>query len=218
MSIALPFLDDLIVMSKTIPKHIEAMKLVFQAYRNANLRLNPLKCHLFTESATYLGHVVTKDGLAPCRDYVAVVKDWPMPTTRTALRAFVGKISYYRKFIRNFAAIAGPLLERLKSKDSELKDNEEFPVTDAMRKAFEDLKSRLLRAPILAYPRFHQLDTCPFIVTTGQRNSYPDRINPLNEIDCNNNQTGQPITTPLGAHSASPRMATRGSFAMPHAA
>ena len=166
MSIALPFLDDLIVMSKTIPKPIEAMKLVFQAYRNANLRLNPLKCHLFTESATYLGHVVTKDGLAPCRDYVAVVKDWPMPTTRTALRAFVGKISYYRKFIRNFAAIAGPLLERLKSKDSELKDNEEFPVTDAMRKAFEDLKSRLLRAPILAYPRFHQLDTCPFIVTT----------------------------------------------------
>lgn len=142
------------------------MRSVFQAYRNANLRLNPVKCHLFTESAEYLGHVVTKDGLAPCKDYVAVVKDWPMPTTRTALRAFVGKVSYYRKFIRNFAAIAGPLLERLKSKDSELKDNEEFTVTDEMRKSFEDLKSRLLKAPILAYPRFHELDKCPFLVST----------------------------------------------------
>lgn len=74
-------------------------------------------------------------------------------------------MGYYRRFIRAYAAIADPLLEKLKKSDSDLKDDEEFEVTPEMEKAFEELKKRLLSAPILAHPRFDLLDKHPFIVT-----------------------------------------------------
>ena len=73
------------------------------------------------------------------------------------------QVSYYRRFIRHFAAIANPLLEKLKKSD--LKDDEEFEVTPAMENAFKELKRRLLKAPILAHPRFDDLEKNPFIVT-----------------------------------------------------
>ena len=91
-SCALPFLDDLIVHSSTVKEHLVALKKVFEAYRRAKLRLNPVKCFMLTSEATYLGHKVTKDGISPTADYVEVVKKWPMPRTRKQLRGFVGKV------------------------------------------------------------------------------------------------------------------------------
>ena len=73
------------------------------------------------------------------------------------------QVSYYRRFIYRFAAIANPLLEKLKKSD--LRDDEEFPITPEMEKAFEELKQRLISAPILAHPRFDDLDEHPFLVT-----------------------------------------------------
>ena len=73
------------------------------------------------------------------------------------------QVSYYRRFIYRFAAIANPLLEKLKKSD--WKDDEEFPITPEMEKAFEELKQRLISAPILAHPRFDDLDEHPFLVT-----------------------------------------------------
>ena len=141
------------------------MKNVFSAYLCSGLRLNPLKCNLIKNSVTYLGHTVSQHGIAPCKDYIEVIKKWPFPNTRTKLRAWIGKVGYYRKFIKGFAAIANPLLAKL-GKDNGLKDNEEFPVTKPMEEAFENLKQRLIEAPILAYPRFDDLDEHPFILST----------------------------------------------------
>ena len=86
-----------------------------------------------------------------------------MPKTRKALRGFVGKINYYRRFIARFTAIADPLLEKLKK--SELRDDEEYEVSPAMETAFKELKQRLVSAPILAHPIFDDLDKHPFVVT-----------------------------------------------------
>ena len=63
-------------------EHLEGLEQVFKAYRRARLRLNPLKCHLFRDTVTYLGYKVTADGLSPTDEYVEVVKTWPMPRTR----------------------------------------------------------------------------------------------------------------------------------------
>ena len=178
------FQDDLIIHSPSVPAHVSSLALIFTAYRRSNLRLNPRKCSMFTNSAEYLGHHVSPEGISPTKDYIEVVKTWPFPRTRTdletgdskisllfkvclgtALRQWIGKCSYYRKFIYNFSGIARPLMEKL-SKDSGLKDNEEFPETPEMRKSFETLKQRLISAPILAYPDFDCLDHRPFILYT----------------------------------------------------
>ena len=115
-SVALPFLDDLILHTATVKEHLTALEAVFKAYRRARLRLNPLKCFLLQSEATYLGYKVkyeqrpmknimshkntihgkvTKDGLSPTDEYVSVVKSWPMPKTRKALRGFIGKVNHH---------------------------------------------------------------------------------------------------------------------------
>ena len=164
MNMALPFLDDLVIHSRDVDGHLVAMRAVFKAYLRAGLRLNPLKCHLLKESVTYLGHNISSQGISPCKDYIEVVRNWPMPRTRTQLRGWMGKVGYYRKFIKDFAAIANPLFAKLK-KDNGLKDDEQYEVTEPMEKAFETLKQKLIHAPVLAYPRFHDLDQNPFILT-----------------------------------------------------
>ena len=133
--------------------------------------VNLFAYNLFSENACFIAHhkfkyhTVSQHGIAPCKDYIEVIKKWPFPNTRTKLRAWIGKVGYYRKFIKGFAAIANPLLAKL-GKDNGLKDNEEFPVTKPMEEAFENLKQRLIEAPILAYPRFDDLDEHPFILST----------------------------------------------------
>ena len=81
-SVALAFLDDLIVQGTTVLEHLDGLEQVFKAYRRARLRLNPAKCFLFRREVTYLGFKVSPSGLSPTDEYVEVVKTWPMPKTR----------------------------------------------------------------------------------------------------------------------------------------
>ncbi len=159
---ALPYLDDVLVHTATLKEHFTVLTKVLAAHRRAGLMLQPSKCKLFQESVEYLGHVISAEGIAPPKDYVKIVQDWPCPTTRTQVRAFLGKTGYYRKFIANYTCVARPLLERLVKDD--LKDHESFKPTAEMKNSVDNLKKMLLTAPILAYPRF-DLDE-PFILDT----------------------------------------------------
>ena len=94
--------------------------------------------------------------------YLAIVKDWPVPTTRHEVRVFLGKMGYYRRFIFEYAKIARPLFEKLNKDGS--KDKEKFTPSNELIESFEKLKSSLLNAPILAYPRFKSEE--PFILDT----------------------------------------------------
>ena len=73
------------------------------------------------------------------------MKKFPIPKTITQLRSFLGLASYYRKFIRDFSRIAGPLNKLLKK-------NVNFQWTLQQQQAFDYLKDRLITSPILIYP------------------------------------------------------------------
>ena len=60
----LVYLDDIIVHSQTFEQHMESLREVFEKIRKSGLKLKPTKCHLFQKSVTFLGHVVSKDGIA----------------------------------------------------------------------------------------------------------------------------------------------------------
>ena len=166
MTVAIPFLDDLILHSPTVQTHIKSIEAVFKAYRRANLRLNPRKCTMFSQTAEYLGHLVSPEGISPTKDYIKIIQDWPFPRCRTALRQWIGKCSYYRKFIKDFAGIAKPLLEKLSKDVGPIRDSDEYEVTPEMEKSFDELKKRLTSAPILAYPEFGDLQRRPFKLYT----------------------------------------------------
>ena len=76
---------------------------------------------------------------------IETVREWPVPTTQTEVRSFLGTASYYRRFVQNFGTIARPL-HRLTEK------NRPFLWTTECQVAFETLRKKLVEAPILAYP------------------------------------------------------------------
>ena len=165
----LPYLDDTVIHSSTLAEHLQAMDRVMMAMRKAGLKLQPDKCQLFQEQIDYLGHRVTKEGICPIPEYVQVVKEWPMPTTRTAIRAFLGKAGYYRRFIKDYAGIAGALYEATTypeddDRNKKVQDKLPLEITPAMKRSFQRLKDALISAPILAYPDFNSKE--PFILDT----------------------------------------------------
>jgi hypothetical protein len=105
---ALPYLDDTCIHSKDLDGHYVSMKKVFDAYRRAGLKIQPSKCHLFQAKIEYLGHFISKDGVSPVPKYVQVVQKWPLPTNKTKARSCLCKVGYYRRFTKDYAAIAKP--------------------------------------------------------------------------------------------------------------
>ena len=95
----------------------------------------------------YLGHVISRKGIAPDPSKTQKVKDFPVPTDVTKLKQFLGLASYYRRFIPGFAKLAHPLHFLTKK-------GVDFHWSVDCQRAFEKLKELLTQAPVLAYPCF----------------------------------------------------------------
>jgi len=105
----LVYLDDVVVFGPSVEILIERLDEVLRQLRDANLKINTRKCHMFQRRISFLGHVISEAGVQP--EKTSAVKEWPVPCTLCELRSFLGLCSYYRKFIRSFSLIAEPLYE-----------------------------------------------------------------------------------------------------------
>ena len=141
------YIDDVLIFSKTLEDHLQHIEQVLDRLQSARLKLQPMKCHFMCEQVEYLGHRITPRGLQPNPERVRAVTDFPVPTSVTQVRQFIGLTSYYRRFIESFAKIAAPL-HNLTRKDVE------FEWTKDCQTALETLKGKLVAAPVLAYPNF----------------------------------------------------------------
>jgi len=150
-------MDDILVANETWQAHLAALRAVFRRLEEANLSARPKKCFLGFEELSFLGHVVRKGELRPEEDKLARVRDAPPPKTKKEVRAFLGMVGYYRKFVANFAAIALPLTDLTRK----FKPNDVIWTPDC-EKAFRTLKDRLLSEPILQLPDLNQ----PFVLRT----------------------------------------------------
>ena len=147
---AMAYLDDIIIYSST--QHI---KTVFNNLRHAKLSMKLSKCNFFTKEIQYLGHILGVEGIKLVPAKTEAIKAMHPPVNPKQVRAFLGLVGYYRKFIKNFTKIAKPLtvLTRMDVK---------FKWTETHRCAFMKLKDAIVQAPILRYPD----TTKPYIVYT----------------------------------------------------
>ena len=120
------------------------------------------KCDFFQTSVKYLGHVVSKDGIFTDNEKIQCIKDWKVPETAKEVKSFLGFAGYYRRFIRHFAQIAGPLLDLTKDVKKNPKGKFGDKWSTECQESFEKLKTVLSSPPLLGYADF----TLPFIVET----------------------------------------------------
>ncbi|PIK35807.1 Retrovirus-related Pol polyprotein from transposon [Apostichopus japonicus] len=116
-----------------------------QPHQRSWTEVKPPEMCLFQQEVSYLGHLVSCEGVSTDPVKVKAVKDWPTPMTVTQLRSFLGLCTYYRKFVKGFADIAKPL-HKLTEKETK------FAWSEECEGAFQKLKTALITVPILAYP------------------------------------------------------------------
>ena len=145
--ICMVYLDDIIVYSQSFEEHMEDLTTVFNRLRRFQLKVHPEKTILATDQVIYLGHLCSAASIAPEPHKLAAVETIQPPTTITGVRSFLGLIGYYRRFVKDFAAIALPLYYLLHNDVA-------WTWTEEQQTAFETLRQRLLQAPILAQPNF----------------------------------------------------------------
>ena len=147
---AIAYIDDIAVCTfGSVEDHEVLLRRVLARMEHCNLRLQPKKCEFFRSQVDFLGHVLSADGIRQQDRKVAAIKNWPPLTVVTSIRAFCSMCSYYRRFVKDFAAIARPLTDLLR-KDAVIK-----PLPAEAEEAFEQLKTALCTAPVLAYFNVH---------------------------------------------------------------
>jgi len=139
------YLDDVLIYSQTKAEHLQHLKLVLKVLWQHKLYAKMAKCNIMKESVEYLGHYLSSQGVSIDPQKIEAINKWTPPEIVSHIRSFLGLAFYYRKFVKNFSAIAAPLTDLL-HKDCE------FIWADAQQEAFDELKRQLTTAPVLLIP------------------------------------------------------------------
>lgn len=150
------YLDDILIFSKDLEEHQHVVREVLTRLQQHGLYAKASKCEFHRSSLEFLGMFVSNKGLEMCPDKVQAIREWPTPKTIKEVQAFLGFANFYRRFICDYSKIAVPLTTLTKK-------NQSLQWTQITQEAFEEIRSRFLKAPLLIYPNFET----PFIIATN---------------------------------------------------
>ena len=145
------YLDDILIFSKRSEEHFIHIRKVFEKLREEKLLINLKKCCFVKKELVYLGFVVSVEGLKMDLEKVKAILEWPTPRSVIEVRSFHELDTFYKKFIRIFSSICGPLTETMRG------DRKEFKWNVGADKSFNFLKWKVTEQPILALPNFNKV-------------------------------------------------------------
>jgi hypothetical protein len=141
------YFDDILIYSKSMDEHMNHLRALFNALRDARLFGNLEKCTFCMDWVSFLGYIVTPQGIEVDEMKNEAIKSWPLPQSITQVRSFLRLAWFYRRFIKDFSTIA-VLLHELTKKGVL------FHWGKVQQKSFETLKDKLTHAPLLQLPNF----------------------------------------------------------------
>lgn len=108
------FFDDKLIYSATLDDHLDHLQQMLTLLQQDTWFVKMSKCKFSQHKISYLGHVISEEGVAIDEAKVEAVLSWPIPNNAKDLISFLGLAGYYRKFVKHFAIIARPLHNLLK--------------------------------------------------------------------------------------------------------
>ena len=138
------YLDDILITGPSEEEHLSSLKQVLTRLQGAGLRLNKKKCNFLVPSVTYLGYRIDSEGLHPTDEKLKAVQQVPAPTGVTELKAYLGLLIYYGRFLPHLPSVLAPLYT-LSHKDAP------WRWTTVEQESFKQSKELLLSSTVLVH-------------------------------------------------------------------
>ena len=159
---ALPYLDDIIIHSKTFSDHVQHIGEVLQRLQQHGMKLKADKCELFRQEVKFLGRIVSKKGYRMDDKNIKAVRALQdmQPKDVSEVRQLLGLLGYHRRHIQDFSRLAKPITDLLLK--SNISDSEKNPKkasivwTDECKAANAKLIEMITSSPILSYADFEK--------------------------------------------------------------
>lgn len=144
------YLDDIVVTSNTLEEHLKLLETISERLSKANLSISAEKSKFCQKRISYLGYILSEEGLSIDSSKLEPILSYPSPKTLKEVRRLMGMVGFYKQFIPNYSTILAPITDLLKKSKAKL------IWTEDADKAFNEIKSVLTSPPILANPDFNQ--------------------------------------------------------------
>jgi hypothetical protein len=144
------YIDNVLVHNKGLLQHLAHLAELFKRFHEVNMKIHPKKCEFVVTLVVYFGHRILPNGIMAHWAKVVAILKMPNPIDVHILRSFIGLCNYYRIYVQDFNTIAHPLYALLK-KDVAWTWSEE------VQEAFNTLKEKLSKLPILRRPDFSKV-------------------------------------------------------------
>ncbi|MCI24121.1 retrotransposon protein, partial [Trifolium medium] len=99
------FIDDILIYSKSEEEHKDHLRIILQVLEEKKLYAKLSKCEFWMKKISFLGHVISSEGLVVDPVKVEAVLQWSIPESVAEIRSFLGLAGYYRRFIEGFSKL-----------------------------------------------------------------------------------------------------------------
>ena len=108
------YFDDILIYSCTRGDHVDHLRQVCLVLRKESLYANLKKCAFMTQQVTFLGFIMSKDGVSADLEKIRAIIEWPKPRTLHDVQSFHGLATFYHHFIHGFSFITAPIINCIK--------------------------------------------------------------------------------------------------------
>ncbi len=140
------YLDDILIYthSRSLEEHWAAVEKVLERLERAQLYANLKKCTFASDTVSYLGFLVTREGVKADPSKIDTIVSWPVPENVKDVQVFLGFANFYRRFIEAYSKVVSPITDLLKHQD-------QFVWGPEAQRAFERLKEMFFSAPVMRH-------------------------------------------------------------------